>query len=105
MQRRRVGCWQLQRCSTAPLATKPRRIARELTRAPWPVLRRGSIDKLYFAAAAGPDAVEELLFYPIVRVECQNDRIEIAERARAWLCADGDRAPLSPSAASGRDVA
>jgi hypothetical protein len=27
-----------------------------------------------------PDAVEELLFYPIVRVECQNDRIEIAER-------------------------
>ena len=31
----------------------------------------------------GPDAVEELLFYPIVRVECQNDRIEIAERFRS----------------------
>ena len=28
----------------------------------------------------GPDAVEELLVYRIVRVECQNDRIEIAER-------------------------
>ena len=27
----------------------------------------------------GPDAVEELLVYRIVRVECKNDRIEIAE--------------------------